>query len=355
MKKYLTILISACLTIASLTTHAAEDLLIFPEIRTVSFDNSAPYPSDSFATVDFFGSAHYEQFRILAEVFLTQDNIEAERLQLGYYFNDQTSLWLGRFHNQLGYWNTQYHHGTYLQTSISRPEITKLEHNGGLFPSHITGLLLQTSHDLSDDGVLDFSLSAGSSPELREADSKSTIGPVLHPLQIFNPAKGDHKLNISARLAYRPSNLFNNQLGLFASQTEISAKNIQIDSIKLNIAGLFAYWEKDSLNLYSALFYTTDRIESSAQIETGSFSSGYLQLDYLIQDEWTLFGRLEDTYGEKDDPYLAIMQNFSPQAQVTGIRWDITHNQAIKLEISRKLLGDNFYSTSILNWSAVFP
>jgi hypothetical protein len=31
----------------------------------------------------------------------------------------------------LGYWNTQFHHGNYLQSSISRPEVARFDARGG--------------------------------------------------------------------------------------------------------------------------------------------------------------------------------------------------------------------------------
>lgn len=338
-----------------LTVHAAEDLLIFPEIRTTRINNGASNASDTIATVDFFGTARYDQFRILGEVFLTEDNIEAERLQIGYDFTPLTTTWLGRYHNPLGYWNTQYHHGTYLQTSISRPEIAELEHNGGLFPSHISGLLLETSHEINREGILDFSFAAGTSPELRQDNEPGATGVVLHPMQIFSANNGNHKLNLTARVVYRPDTILNNQLGIFASQVEVAANDFSVNSVDLSIAGLFAYWEIQNLNIYSSLFFTRDIVTSNTIKNKGAFTSGYIQLDYLLQSNWTLFGRIENTYGETNDPYLALMENFSPEAQVAGIRWDIFNKQALKLEMSRKQRPGKTLTTTMLNWSAAFP
>jgi len=258
-------------------------------------------------------------------------------------------------HNLLGYWNTQYNHGTYLQTSISRPQIAEFEHNGGLFPSHTTGLLLETSQEIALEGSIDFSFVAGSSPELRTADEGQLGGLVLHSRELFNPSKGEHKLNLTARMIYSPQTIRNNQLGVFASQIEIAVDDPNINSVNLTVAGLFTYWEFQSLNIYSSLFYIRDSVESINIKNSGSFSSGYIQLDYIIKENWTLFGRLEDTFNETADPYLALMQNFSPTTQVAGIRWDVTHNQALKLEASEKELTGETVSTLILNWSAVFP
>jgi len=335
--------------------HAAEDLLIFPEIRALRIDDNASNPSDTFATIDFFGSARYGQIRLLGEVFVSESNIDGERLQIGYDFTPLTTIWFGRYHNPLGYWNTQYHHGTYLQTSISRPEIAELEHNGGLFPSHTTGLLLETSHNINSDGALDFSFAAGTSPMLRQDNEQGSTDLVLHPMEIFNPGKGEHKLNLTARMAYRPDTTYNNQLGAFASQVEIAVSDSIVNTIDLSIAGLFAYWEKQNLSIYSSLFFVRDSIDSGITRNKGSFNSGYIQLDYLLQDDWTLFGRAENTYGKTGDPYLALMQNFSYEAQVAGIRWDITHKQALKLEVSRKQRMNGEFTTTILNWTAIFP
>ena len=50
---------------------------------------------------------------------------DLERIQLGYTFNDQLTTWIGRFHAPYGYWNTAYHHGAEIQTSITRPSILR--------------------------------------------------------------------------------------------------------------------------------------------------------------------------------------------------------------------------------------
>ncbi len=350
--RYLLLLVTASF---SITAQAALDLLIFPEARTQRIKNNTSNTTDTNASIDFFGTAHYGQFRFLAEVSIFEDNPEIERLQIGYEFTPSSSAWLGRMHNLLGYWNTQYNHGTYLQTSISRPQIAEFEHNGGLFPSHTTGLLFETSQEITQEGSIDFSFVAGSSPELRADNEVQLDGLVLHTRELFNPGKGNHKLNLAARMIYSPQTMRNNQLGVFASQIEIAVTDPNVNSINLTVAGLLAYWEFQSLNIYSSLFYIRDRVESNNTKNTGSFSSGYVQLDYLIEENWTLFGRLEDTFNATADPYLALMQNFSPTTQVAGIRWDVTHNQALKLEASEKELAGETITTLILNWSAVFP
>jgi hypothetical protein len=46
----------------------------------------------------------------------------------------------GRSHSDIGYWNTAYHHGHWLQPSIARPSWVRFEDEGGLLPAHWVGL-----------------------------------------------------------------------------------------------------------------------------------------------------------------------------------------------------------------------
>ncbi len=66
--------------------------------------------------------------------------IEAERMQVGYALDDAMTLWAGRFHTPLGVWNTAYHHGANLQTSIDRPRFIDFEDKDGLLPVHSIGV-----------------------------------------------------------------------------------------------------------------------------------------------------------------------------------------------------------------------
>lgn len=68
-------------------------------------------------------------------------NPEVERLLIRYDWNDYLKVSFGRFHTPINYWNTAYHHGTWLQTTIDRPEMTQF---GGTFiPVHFVGMLVE--------------------------------------------------------------------------------------------------------------------------------------------------------------------------------------------------------------------
>ena len=67
--------------------------------------------------------------------------IEMERSFIRYDYNDYFKISFGRFHTPIGYWNTTFHHGAWLQTTIDRPFMVKV---GGTFtPLHFVGALAE--------------------------------------------------------------------------------------------------------------------------------------------------------------------------------------------------------------------
>ncbi len=68
-------------------------------------------------------------------------NAEVERSIIRFEYNDYAKLSFGRYHTPINYWNTAYHHGTWLQTSINRPEMVQF--GGRFIPVHFVGGLLE--------------------------------------------------------------------------------------------------------------------------------------------------------------------------------------------------------------------
>jgi hypothetical protein len=67
--------------------------------------------------------------------------VEVERAILRYDYNDHFKISAGRYHTPINYWNTAFHHGLWLQTTVSRPDMIK---GGGTFqPVHFLGLLVE--------------------------------------------------------------------------------------------------------------------------------------------------------------------------------------------------------------------
>lgn len=65
---------------------------------------------------------------------------EPERVLLEYSLNDYFNLAAGRYHTAIGYYNTAYHHSTWLQTTTGRPFLFEFEDDGGILPVHTVGV-----------------------------------------------------------------------------------------------------------------------------------------------------------------------------------------------------------------------
>lgn len=66
--------------------------------------------------------------------------VDVERYLLTYSDNEYFNLSAGRYHTAIGYYNTAYHHSTWLQTTTGRPLLFAFEDQGGILPIHNVGV-----------------------------------------------------------------------------------------------------------------------------------------------------------------------------------------------------------------------
>jgi hypothetical protein len=138
---------------AAAADRQASDALTTPSLTLRGFGDVQFRAGDSSPSTSTFGlgqldlfitSTLGETFSVLAEsvVEAADDNtfgFEIERLQLQYNPNDRLKLILGRYHTNIGYYNTAYHHGTWFQTAVGRPTLFAFEDEHGILPIHEIG------------------------------------------------------------------------------------------------------------------------------------------------------------------------------------------------------------------------
>ena len=66
--------------------------------------------------------------------------VDIERYLLQYSHNDYLNISVGRGHTAIGYYNTAYHHSTWMQTATDRPFLFEFEDHGGILPVHTVGV-----------------------------------------------------------------------------------------------------------------------------------------------------------------------------------------------------------------------
>jgi hypothetical protein len=132
----------------------AEPVERFPQLQFHGFSdvefrlNNRSGEQDTFGLgqLDLFLSSRLsEDVSVLSELVVEagDDNgfaFEIERLLFQYNVSEHFIIEAGRYHTELGYYNTTYHHGSWLQTAARRPLITEFEDEGGLLPIHNVGL-----------------------------------------------------------------------------------------------------------------------------------------------------------------------------------------------------------------------
>jgi len=307
-------------------------------------DQSKTRPSADLLLTDSTGS-----FRALAEYLVTDDEHELERLQLGWAPNEETMLWIGRYHRPYSYGNTRLHHGQFLQMSIDRPALEKWEDNDGILPYHSTGLLAEWHHTGAAGEGLQIAGAIG-------ADTKFDNG--LEPFDVLDPERG-HKLGGDFRIAYLPDALGENQIGVSFSTSKmaVTASDLNtppLSQIDQHTVSIYADWQKDRWRLLSTLVYVRNLLDSVGDTESDqSFVVGFAQLQLEASDHWTLYTRRENRWGDQHDEYLRYFPESLSQASIVGARLDFLRRQALTFEASRNHSSNDDYSQFRIQWSTV--
>jgi hypothetical protein len=118
----------------------------FSDIRYVSTGEKGVPNTFSLGQFNLFVTSKLsDKFNVLSEIVVEADStnavgIDLERLLFQYNANDYFNLSLGRYHTSIGWYNTAYHHSTWLQSAFDRPFLYAFEDGGGILPVHGVGV-----------------------------------------------------------------------------------------------------------------------------------------------------------------------------------------------------------------------
>lgn len=296
----------------------------------------------------FLYTRESERLRLFTELHAGKEgNGEIARLQAGWRFTPRTTLWAGRFHNPQGYWNTQYHHGTYLQTSISRPGIERFDDEGGVLPSHFIGLQLDGSRDFGDESALRYEVGLGASGVLSEEGLESPA--------FFMPQRSS-KTTASLRVSYSPTEAGPLTMGAFLGRNQLPADDLAVREVTQNVYGAFGTLDLERVRLIGTLIALRNKVAVPGMNQAiGRFANAYVQAEYQVTPVWTGFGRIESSAGADDDPYLTLFPRYIKGQHVAGLRWDLLDKQALKMEYAHAELDGGDYDSFAVEWSLIFP
>lgn len=239
--------------------------------------------------------------------------LEVERLLLRYDYRDWLKLSGGRVHTPISYWNTTFHHGQWMQTTIGRPEM--IRGGNALVPIHFVGLTAEGSLP-AGPVVFGYTVGAGNgrgTTITRAGDggdannSRATVASATARLPHFG----------GLRLG---GGIYNDRLTPTAG----------IDVTERILSGHLAL-ERESPEViveYARIRHTP---VGAAPLNS---ATSYAQLGYRLSGRlaaWKPYARVDRSRIPANDPVLAPLRlNFD--AVTGGVRYDLASIAALKVE-----------------------
>ncbi len=249
---------------------------------------------------------------------------DLERAQIGYAFNDALTLWAGRYHNPYGYWNTAYHHGAQLQTSILRPRFIDFEDRGGILPAHGVGLWA-TGHLALGGQHFGYDAYLANAPSIDDSGT----------LDIHAAGREEFHAMSGLTLSWSPAPDLTVGIHGLASRVELPAGGAS----RVRMFGGFAAFDDGRWELIGEGYRFANRDDADGA-ERRTSNAWFVQTAYRSA-YGTPFLRFERASLDREDRYFASQaKGFSYRRTALGLRLDLTANAALKLELTRSVVED---------------
>src|SRR5665213_2478184 len=237
---------------------------------------------------------------------------EVERSILRYDFDDAVKVSVGRYHTPIGYWNTAFHHGAWLQTTVSRPEMIKF--GSQLVPTHFVGAFAEGNLPASELG-LQYMIGVGngrSGTISRAGDAGDVNGSRAWTIALFA----------------RPAALFGMQMGAGYYRDRVTPTTGA--SANEGISSAYFAWQRERPE-FIAEYVHIDHTPVAGGA-TAHSDAGYAQLAYRLTGVahlWKPYVRAERTAVSASDVIFAPLA-LGYQGGIAGVRYDFASFAALK-------------------------
>ena len=144
--------------------------------------------------------------------------VDVERYLLTYSQNEYFNLSAGRYHTAIGYYNTAFHHSTWLQTTTGRPQLFAFEDQGGILPIHNVGVEAYGSIPSGSIG-LHYVAEVGNGRESRAPIEEEPVQNIV--------TESNHKA-VNFELFARPIKVPGLQIGFSAYRDQLLPNNLPV-------------------------------------------------------------------------------------------------------------------------------
>ncbi len=243
-------------------------------------------------------------------------NVEVERSIIQFQENDYFKVSFGRYHTPINYWNETFHHGQWLQTSISRPEMVQF--GGSFLPIHFVGALVEGAAPAGGMNVnYNFGLGNGRSGVISKAGDWGDI---------------NNNRAWLVNLFSRPSKLYGLQFGGSVYRDLITPVGpLAGTAFHEWIESAHVVWSKENPEVI-AEFSNVSHEQAGGSLKSNS-QAWYVQTAYRLPAAarlWKPYYRFEYIHIPGSDKLFKAVPSLA--GSTVGVRYDISSFAALKFE-----------------------
>jgi hypothetical protein len=249
--------------------------------------------------------------------------VDLERYLLQYRQSRYLKIDAGRNHSAIGYYNTEFHHGSWFQTAVGRPFLFAFEDKGGPLPIHNVGL--RASGEIPS-GHLGLEYVA-------EVGNSRSYEPGSEPVQNFRNTGGGRSTNFA--ISASPDALHGIRAGASFYRVVLTPGNL-IPIEQRIYAGYLVYRQDRVEFLNEAVWMRHTQDFGSGMTRQTSIPGGYAQFAYrfgplrpYLRYEY-LNPSLSDPIARLVLPSVGLRREFSG-----GVRYDFDEFAALKFQLGR--------------------
>ena len=278
---------------------------------------------------------------------------DVERAIVSYDHSDLLRISFGRYHTALGYWNNAYHHGTWIQTSIDRPDVVAF--SSPFIPVHIIGIELYGRKKMKE-AVFEYLFNVGNGIAFNSGINQNTL------------ENNDNKaINFHVRFKdfFVPGLAIGGNLYYDAADTDATvALAATVDGVrnafpngavqtrmKRKISGLHALYLAGPYEFIAEWYNIQSKYRNNANYPGNYNNKAYfVHLAYQLDAKLKPYFQYERKNINEADPYFFVYQNLVDERVIHGgIRYVVAAFVAIKTEwIKHRLEVTNRFDYTLL-------
>jgi hypothetical protein len=250
--------------------------------------------------------------------------VDLERSIIKFEHSDRFKISFGKYHTPINWWNTQFHHGQWLQTTVSRPEMVRF--GGDYIPVHFVGGLVEGQ---APGGGITWGYQFGVGNGRSDIISRAGDGGDVNDSRAW-----------LVGFTLRPDKAYPLQFGASYYRDDLTLGDDT--EHEEGITAVHAVWTKEDPELI-AEWAKVDHEDQQTGLEH-DHDAWYGQFAWRIPKghaRWKPYVRYERISVDRSDPVFSALRD--RRGALVGVRYDLKDFVAIKIEYRHQRTDDLEY------------